>query len=94
MPNMNPENSPEIPPPIEVPREKLSPEIIDDLIEEFVLREGTDYGAVEISLEKKKEQVEKQLLKNEIKIVFDFQAGSATLMTAQHFKRLTLQKTS
>ncbi|WP_409477281.1 YheU family protein [Pseudobdellovibrio sp. HCB154] len=91
---MNPENSPEILPPIEVPREKLSPEIIDALIEEFVLREGTDYGAVEISLQKKKEQVEKQLLKNDIKIVFDFTAGSATLMTAQQFKRLALQKTS
>ncbi|MCM2352826.1 MAG: YheU family protein [Pseudobdellovibrio sp.] len=85
---MNQDTSPEILPPIEVPREKLSPEIIDALIEEFVLREGTDYGAVEISLEKKKEQVEKQLLKKDIKIVFDFEAGSATLMTAQQFKRL------
>ena len=89
---MNQDKSAEILPPIEVPREKLSPEIIDALIEEFVLREGTDYGAVEISLEKKKEQVEKQLLKNDIKIVFDFEAGSATLMTTQQFKRLTSSK--
>lgn len=92
MPVMNPENSPEVLPPIEVPREKLSPEILDALIEEFVLREGTDYGAVEISLAKKKQQVEKQLLKDEIKIVFDFQAGSATLLAAQEFKRLISTK--
>lgn len=75
------------PPPIEVPREKLSAEILDALIEEFVLREGTDYGAVEVSLLKKKQQVEKQIIKDEIKIVFDFETQSATLMTKQEFKR-------
>lgn len=83
---MNPENQAEVLPPIEVPREKLSPEILDALIEEFVLREGTDYGAMEVSLQKKKEQVEKQLLRDEIKIVFDFGAGSATLVTSQQFR--------
>lgn len=85
---MNPENEAQTQPPIEIPREKLSPEIIDALIEEFVLREGTDYGAVEISLLKKKEQVEKQLSKGDIKIVFDFQTQSATLVTMQEYKRL------
>lgn len=89
MPVMNPENQDHQQPPIEIPREKLSSEIIDALIEEFILREGTDYGAVEISLSKKKEQVEKQLLKNEIRIVFDFQTQSATLLSEQEFKRLT-----
>ena len=88
MPVMNPENEAQTQSPIEIPREKLSPEIIDALIEEFVLREGTDYGAVEISLAKKKEQVEKQLLKNEIRIIFDFQTQSATLVTQQEYKRL------
>lgn len=83
---MNPENQQEVQPPIEIPREKLSPEIIDALIEEFVLREGTDYGAVEISLNKKKEQVEKQLSKGDIKIVFDFQTQSATLVTMHEYK--------
>lgn len=77
-------------PPIEVPIEKLSEEIIDALIEEFVLREGTDYGAQEISLEKKKEQVHKQLAKGEIKIVFDFETATPTLVTAQEFKRICL----
>lgn len=90
MQGMNPENQAETLPPIEVPREKLSPEIIDALIEEFVLREGTDYGAVEVSLQKKKEQVEKQLLRDEIKIIFDFGTGSATLVTLQQFRNWSL----
>lgn len=78
----------EVPPPIEVPIEKLSAEIVDALIEEFVLREGTDYGAQEISLEKKKEQVRKQLAKEDIKIVFDFETATPTLVTAQEFRRI------
>ena len=85
---MFPEKDKQTQAPVEVPREMLSPEILDALIEEFVLREGTDYGAVEISLEKKKQQVEKQLLKEEIKIVFDFDSASATLVTLQEFRRI------
>lgn len=74
-------------PPVEIPREKLSRETIDGIIEEFVLREGTDYGAQEISLERKKEQVYKQLEKNEVKIFFDPHSESVTLMAARQFLR-------
>ncbi len=78
----------EVPPPIEVPIEKLSAEVIDALIEEFVLREGTDYGSQEVSLDKKKEQVRKQLDKELIKIVFDFETATPTLVTLQEFKKI------
>lgn len=78
----------DVPAPIEVPIEKLSEEIIDALIEEFVLREGTDYGAQEISLAKKKEQIRKQLDKELIKVVFDFETATPTLVTLQEFKRI------
>lgn len=78
----------EAPPPIEVPIEKLSAEVIDALIEEFVLREGTDYGSQEVSLDKKKEQVRKQLDKELIKIVFDFETATPTLLTLQEFKKI------
>ncbi|MBC7458403.1 MAG: YheU family protein [Bdellovibrionaceae bacterium] len=74
---------------MEVPIDKLSPEIIQSLIEEFILREGTDYGAVEASLEKKKEQVSKQLENEDIKIVFDPNTESVTLMTAHQFIKAT-----
>ncbi len=78
----------EVRPPIEVPIEKLSTEVIDALIEEFVLREGTDYGSQEISLDKKKEQVRRQLDKELIKIVFDFETATPTLVTLQEFKKI------
>ena len=85
---MDLENKNEVLPPIEIPRDKLSDEIIDALIEEFVLREGTDYGAQEISLDKKKEQVLKQLDREDIRIVFDFQTATPTLVTAQEFRKI------
>lgn len=78
----------ELTPPIEVPPEALSSETVDALIESFILREGTDYGRVEISLEAKKEQVHKQLKKGEIKITFDPNTETVSLMTARDWQKL------
>ena len=36
-----------------IPIERLSPEAIQGVIEEFILREGTDYGEKETSMETK-----------------------------------------
>ncbi len=74
-------------PPIEVPMDKLSEDVVQSLIEEFILREGTDYGASEVSLDKKKEQVSKQLENDDIKIVFDPNTDSVTLMTVNQFNK-------
>jgi uncharacterized protein YheU (UPF0270 family) len=49
----------------------LSPEALRGVIEEYVSREGTDYGLVEASFEKKVEDVERQLASGEARIVFD-----------------------
>jgi uncharacterized protein len=76
-------------PPVEVPMDKLSEDVVQSLIEEFILREGTDYGASEVSLEKKKEQVSQQLENDDIKIVFDPNTDSVTLMTAHQFAKAT-----
>ncbi|MFM6927167.1 MAG: YheU family protein [Bdellovibrio sp.] len=75
-------------PPVAIPSEQLSSEIIDAVIESFILREGTDYGTVEISLDKKREQVRKQLAKNDVRIVYDFETESVTLMTDRDWKKL------
>ncbi|TOH56310.1 hypothetical protein CGI77_19795 [Vibrio parahaemolyticus] len=53
-----------------IPWQDIAPETLDNLIREFVLREGTDYGAVEISLQNKIDQVKTQLEKGEAVIVF------------------------
>jgi uncharacterized protein len=63
-----------------VPAEQLSPEALLGLIEEFITREGTDYGELEWSLEQKVEQVRSQLRRGEAVIVFDIAAESCTIM--------------
>lgn len=61
---------------IEVPPSRLSPEALDWLVEEFVTRDGTDYGEHEQTLQAKKRAVARQLERGEVVIVFD--PGSET----------------
>jgi uncharacterized protein YheU (UPF0270 family) len=56
---------------VEVPWTELAPATLRALVESFVLREGTDYGAHETALESKVEQVMQQLRRGEAQIVFD-----------------------
>ncbi|AHI04990.1 hypothetical protein BDW_02410 [Bdellovibrio bacteriovorus W] len=76
-------------PPIEVPKDLLSDDALENIIKEFILREGTDYGVSEITFDKKFEQVERQIDKGDIKIVFDQNSESVTLMTLNDWKKLT-----
>ncbi len=68
--------------PLQVPHEALSPEALRGVIESFVLREGTDYGAHEVPLEHKIEQVLKQLRRGEARIVFDPASDSIDIVPA------------
>ena len=70
---------------VEIPLESLNPEVLNALVESFVLREGTDYGAAEVSLEAKVTQVLKQLKKGDVKIIFDPATESVDLLTAREF---------
>jgi uncharacterized protein len=74
--------------PIEIPPEKLSAEIMAAIIEDFIQREGTDYGLVEISAEKKLEQILKQIKRGDVKVVFDQTAESVSLITKRDFEKL------
>lgn len=53
-----------------IPWEQLEEETLENLIQEFTLREGTDYGAVEFSLQDKVDQVKSQIKSGEAVIVF------------------------
>lgn len=58
-------------PNVVVPLEKLSDQALNGLIDEFILREGTDYGKNEYTLEQKHEQIRKQLTAKHVLVVFD-----------------------
>lgn len=53
-----------------IPWQQIAADTLENLIQEFVLREGTDYGEVEASLQEKIEQVKAQLVSGEAVIVF------------------------
>lgn len=67
---------------IEVPATALSDEALRRLIEEFVTRGGTDYGAVERTLAEKVADVRRQLQRGEVKIVFDPETDTVNLVVA------------
>ena len=68
---------------IELSPEDLSPEALRGLVEEFVSREGTDYGHQDRSLESKVAAVLRQLESGEARIVFDLATESASIVTAR-----------
>ncbi len=57
--------------PIVVPYHELSPEALRGVLESFVLREGTEYGEHEISLEQKVADVMRQLERCEAQIIYN-----------------------
>ena len=81
----------EILPPVEVPREVISDDAFQSIIESFILREGTDYGADEVSLSAKVHQIEKQLIKGDVKIVFDPNSESVSIITQREWMKLSSQ---
>ena len=57
--------------PVEVPHTELAPATLRAVVESFVLREGTDYGARDASFDSKVADVMRQLERREAVIVYD-----------------------
>jgi uncharacterized protein YheU (UPF0270 family) len=68
---------------MEIPPSLLAPSTLRAVIEEFVTREGTDYGNRVYSLEEKVAQVEAQLARGEVRLLFDPETESVTLAPSE-----------
>jgi uncharacterized protein YheU (UPF0270 family) len=73
----------ERPDPIVIPYRDLSATALRGVLESFVLREGTDYGEREISLDQKVAHVLRQLERGEAQIVFDAVLESVDIVLAK-----------
>ncbi|MEW6269029.1 MAG: YheU family protein [Thermodesulfobacteriota bacterium] len=73
--------------PVEVPAERLSAAALRGLVQEFVTRDGTDYGAREAALERKIDDVLRQIERGEVRVVFDPATRSANLIRAADLQR-------
>jgi len=67
---------------VELDPDQLSPDALRGLVEEYVSREGTDYGQTDWTLEEKVSQVFRQLDRGEARIVFDLKLESASIVPA------------
>lgn len=64
---------------MEIPYKKLAPIVLRAVIEEFVTREGTEYGANDFSLDSKVTRVIRQLDEDLIYLSYDSESDSCHL---------------
>ncbi len=65
--------------PVVVPHRELDAQLLRSVIESFVLREGTDYGEREYSLDQKVARVVRQLERGDAQILFDPQTETVDI---------------
>ena len=99
MANPTEEDESEAPKGVELSLDQLSEEALRGLVEEFITREGTDYGSArvaigaaadphaEVSLEEKVAEVYSQLERGEARIVFDLEQETASIVPAESLPR-------
>jgi uncharacterized protein YheU (UPF0270 family) len=75
-----------------IPCDKLSPEALKGLIEEFVTRDGTDTGYSKKSLEQDVAMVKSQLRKGDAVIVYDQSTQTINIVTKDDLKKSQLKK--
>jgi len=70
----------ELPEPVVVPYTELAADLLHAVVESYVLREGTDYGEKEFSLQDKVAHVISRLKRGEARIVFDPESETVSIV--------------
>lgn len=65
---------------IDIPYEEINSDTLRNMIEEFVSRDGSDWGDAGGTMEVKIEQVLRQFKAGKIKVVFDLVSQSANIV--------------
>ena len=68
---------------IEIPYERIDPDTLVRMIEEFVTRDGSDWGDVGCTLEDKVDQVLQQLRSKKVIVVFDQTSQTANFVVSR-----------
>lgn len=74
---------------IEIPYEQLSEEALNGIIEAFILREGTDYGAIEVEFSRKVSQLMQQLQARRVVIVYDPDSEACNILSREEYDGLS-----
>ena len=73
---------------IQVPIERLVPDVLQSLLEEFASRDGTDYGERELTLEEKAGNLRRQLERGEVCILYHGPSEQWDLVPAEQAEAL------
>jgi uncharacterized protein YheU (UPF0270 family) len=68
-----------------IPPEKLEPQTLLNILEEYISREGTDYGEVELSLAEKVKKLLPQVNNGDVLIIYDEVLDSIDLREAKDY---------
>lgn len=66
-----------------IPHDQLDPDTLQNLLEEYATRDGTDYGEREVSLSDKVASLRRQLRSGEVVIWFEPGEESVNLVLAE-----------
>ena len=75
--------------PVEIPLDSLNADTLTHVLDSFIWREGTDYGAHDASHETKIKQLLSQLKKGDLKLIFDATSESVTLISKNQGNQLS-----
>lgn len=73
-----------------IPWQQLEPDTLQSIIESFVLREGTDYGEQERSLEEKVRDIHRQLASGDVVLVWSELHETLNIMPRTQLNENTL----
>ena len=73
---------------LEIPLDDLSPEAVDGIIQEFIGREGTDYGHQDWTYDQKASQVLKQLKSRHAIILFNRKDQTINIVSRDEYSKI------
>lgn len=75
---------------IDIPYQEIPKDTLIRLLEEFVTRDGTQYGENEVSLDSMIEQVMSQLKNQKAYIVYDDESNSCQIITKEDREKMPI----
>lgn len=72
--------------PLVIPYQELNPDTLRAMVEDFVTRDGTDYGELETPITQRIDLVLRQLRAGKAFILYDAEAASFTIGSAEHLR--------
>ncbi len=67
---------------VDVPCQRLPQAVYRALLEEYVTRDGTDYGERELSLEEKVQDIQGRVARGEVRLLFESESEQWDLVAA------------